>query len=33
MKLERIDPVGSMKRLPKVLESKGKAPGQYPNWD
>ncbi len=33
VKLERIDPVGSVKQLPKVLESHGKAPEQYPNWE
>jgi hypothetical protein len=33
VKLERIDPPGSLKKLPKVLESHGKAPKQYPSWD
>jgi hypothetical protein len=33
VKLERIDPPGSVKKLPKVLESHGKAPEQYPSWD
>jgi hypothetical protein len=33
VKLERIDPVGSIKKLPKVLESHGKAPRQYPRWE
>jgi hypothetical protein len=31
VKLERIDPPGSIKKLPRVLESHGKAPEQYPN--
>jgi hypothetical protein len=30
---ECIDPPGSIKRLPRVLESHGKAPVQYPDWD
>jgi hypothetical protein len=33
VKLEGIEPIGSIKRLPKVLESHGKAPKQYPDWD
>jgi hypothetical protein len=36
LKLERIDPPGSMKKLPKILEKKGKSPPQYSNledWD
>src|SRR5262249_16904916 len=33
VKLERIDPPGSLKKLPKVLESHGKAPEQYPRWE
>jgi hypothetical protein len=33
VKLERIDPPGSVKKLPAVLESQGKAPEQYPSWD
>ena len=33
VKLESIDPPGSIKKLPKVIESKGKAPEQYPDWD
>jgi hypothetical protein len=33
VKLERIDPPGSVKKLPKVLEAHGKAPEQYPSWD
>jgi hypothetical protein len=33
VKLERVDPPGSMKKLPKVIESHGKAPEQYPSWD
>src|SRR5262249_27310685 len=32
VKLERIDPPGSVKKLPKALESHGKAPEQYPDW-
>ena len=31
VKLERIDPPGSVKKLPKVLEKKGKSPRQYPD--
>jgi hypothetical protein len=31
--LERIDPPGSLKKLPRVIESHGKAPRQYPRWD
>jgi hypothetical protein len=31
--LERVDPPRSPKSLPKVLESRGKAPEQYPEWD
>jgi hypothetical protein len=35
VRLERIDPPGSVKKLPKLLEKKGEAPEQYPdsNWD
>jgi hypothetical protein len=33
VKLEGIDPPGSIKKLPKVIEAKGKAPEQYPEWD
>jgi hypothetical protein len=33
VKLERIDPPGSMKKVTKVIESHGKAPKQYPDWD
>jgi hypothetical protein len=36
VKLERIDPPGSVKKLPKILEKKGKSPRQYPyaeDWD
>jgi hypothetical protein len=31
VKLERIDPPGSVKNLPRVIESHGKAPQQYPD--
>jgi hypothetical protein len=33
VQFERIDPPGSVKKLPKVLESHGKAPEQYPDAD
>jgi hypothetical protein len=33
VKLERIDPPGSVKKLPKVLESHGEAPPQYDRED
>jgi hypothetical protein len=33
VELERIDPPGSVKKLPKLLESHGKAPQQYPDPD
>ena len=32
IKLERIDP-DVKKKTPRILESHGKAPEQYPNWD
>ncbi len=32
--LERIDPPDARTRTrPRILESHGKAPEQYPNWD
>ncbi len=33
VRLEEVRPVGSIKKLPAVLESHGKAPVQYPNFD
>jgi hypothetical protein len=33
VKLERIDPPGSLKKLPRVVEKHGKAPEQYPRWE
>jgi hypothetical protein len=33
IKLERIDPPGKRRAKPKVVESHGKAPKQYPDWD
>jgi hypothetical protein len=33
VKLERIDAPGSVKKLPKVLESHGEAPKQYRDWE
>ena len=31
--LERIDPIDSKIKKPKVIASHGKAPQQYHNWD
>ncbi len=31
--LERIEPVNPKIRAPKVMESHGEAPEQYPSWD
>jgi hypothetical protein len=34
VKLERVEPPGARaKKRPRILESHGKAPPQYPNWD
>ena len=33
VKLERIDPPSPRMKKPRVLESHGKAPEQYPSWD
>ena len=33
IKLERIDPPSGKNKAPRILESHGKAPEQYPNWD
>ena len=31
--LERIDPADGRRKKPVLLESRGKAPEQYPNWE
>jgi hypothetical protein len=33
VKLERIEPPGAKVKAPRILESHGKAPAQYPSWD
>ena len=33
IKLERIEPVDASLKQPKVIESHGEAPDQYPNWE
>jgi hypothetical protein len=33
VQLERIDPPGSLKKLPRVIEKHGKAPRQYPRYE
>jgi len=33
VKLESIEPAGTRRKLPKVLEKHGKAPEQYPGSD
>ena len=33
VKLERIEPPGAKVKAPKILESHGKSPRQYPRWD
>jgi len=33
IKLERIEPPSGRNKAPRILESHGKAPEQYPNWD
>ena len=33
VKLERIEPPGAKAKGPRILESHGKAPSQYPDWE
>ena len=33
IKLERIEPPSAKNKAPRILESHGKAPRQYPSWD
>jgi hypothetical protein len=33
VKLERVDPPSKRRTKPKILESRGKAPEQYPEWE
>ena len=33
IKLERVDPPGGKAKAPRILESHGKAPEQYPDWE
>ena len=33
VKLERIEPPGARIKAPRIMESHGKAPEQYPSWD
>jgi hypothetical protein len=33
VKLEKIEPPGAKIKAPRILESHGKAPEQYPIWD
>jgi hypothetical protein len=33
VQLERIEPSGRKLKTPRIVESKGKSPEQYPVWD
>jgi Plasmid pRiA4b ORF-3-like protein len=33
IKLERVEPPGTKIKAPRIMESHGKAPEQYPDWD